>query len=71
MNSGNSVKIRKDPWLPDADNPYIITVNEAVQGKTVNSLLVTSESRWDVDLLEDIFEERDVNLILFIPIQAN
>lgn len=35
------------------------------------SLLNTEQNQWDVDLLRDVFEERDVNLILAIPINVD
>lgn len=40
------------------------TFNEALEGKMVSSLMVMSENRWDVDLVNDMFEVRDANSIL-------
>lgn len=66
-----STSIIKDPWLPDDDIPYIQSNNEVVKDKMVSSLMIMSEIQWNKDLLNDIFEARDVNLILSIPLRNN
>lgn len=33
--------------------------------------MITDENQWDVDILYDIFDDRDVNLILSVPIREN
>ncbi|XP_074342724.1 uncharacterized protein LOC141680379 [Apium graveolens] len=38
---------------------------------TVSSLLVVGENRWDEEVIYNMFEERDVNLILSIPLNQN
>lgn len=45
----------------------VMTVNEAIKGPTVSALIVTNERRWDIDLIHDIFDQRDVDLILATP----
>lgn len=45
------------------------TVNGSLEGVSISSLMVTNESRWDMNLINDIFEVRDANLILSIPLQ--
>lgn len=37
----------------------------------VSSLMTTGENKWDVDLIQDIFDIRDVNLILEILLQQH
>ncbi|KAL8091729.1 hypothetical protein AgCh_034115 [Apium graveolens] len=71
VGSGMSVGINNYPWLPDTDDPYIHTRSEALTGKTVSSLMVNGRLEWDTDLINDIFEERDANLILTIPLKPN
>lgn len=71
MGSGKNISIVNDPWLPDAQNPYIVTDNTALEGQKVSTLLETGKNRWDVDLLRDMFEKRDINLILSIPLGRN
>ncbi|KAL8113779.1 hypothetical protein AgCh_020904 [Apium graveolens] len=64
VGKGSSVSIVDDPWIPDIENPYVTTRNEAIKGKTVSNLMVMGERRWDVDLVRDIFNQRDTSLIL-------
>lgn len=71
VGSGIQVKILDDPWLPDVQEPYIHTRSEALEGKTVASLMVTDIIEWDIDLVNDIFDERDANMILSIPLGVN
>lgn len=65
------MSIQDKPWLPDVQNPYIHTRHEAIVGQTVSSLMVTGRMEWDIDLVNDIFEERDANLILSIPLGSD
>ncbi|KAK1392403.1 hypothetical protein POM88_011459 [Heracleum sosnowskyi] len=69
IGTGRNVNILADPWLPNDEDPYVYTVNEALTVKMVSSLMITGHNQWDVDLLADFFEDRDTNLILFIPSQ--
>lgn len=71
VGNGASITILEDPWLPDNDNPFIQTNQIGLRDKTISSLMVTGENRWDVDLLNDMFEERDIDLILSIPLRDN
>lgn len=67
VGNGTMTSILEDPWLPDGD-PYVHTVNAAVQHKTIDVLMNTERNSWDADLVNDIFEERDARLILSIPL---
>lgn len=67
VGTGKSVNITKDPWLPSMD-PYVQTNNEAIKDKMVDVLMVTDRREWDVDLINDIFIERDAQLILSLPL---
>lgn len=67
---GTSVNIIQDPWLPGAD-PFIHTDNEVIRNKNVDMLIVPNQNIWDVDLITDIFSERDAQLILSIPLRIS
>ncbi|XP_074342398.1 uncharacterized protein LOC141679917 [Apium graveolens] len=69
VGSGNNIDVLHDPWLPCVDDPYIHTSHEAINGRKVNSLMVADQDRWDTELINDMFTERDANLILSIPLQ--
>ena len=61
-----------EPWLPDDDNPWIQPPRPpGLEDASVHSLFITGERIWDMDILVDIFNERDRNLILRIPISPN
>lgn len=71
VGSGLSISIQDDLRLPDIHNPYIHTRSEAISGRTVLSLMVIGRMEWDIELINDIFEVRDTNLILIIPLRPN
>lgn len=47
--------ILNDPWLPDEENPYVVTNYEALKGYKVSSLFDINHSLGDRDLLADMF----------------
>lgn len=49
----------------------IHTVSEALNNKMVYAPMATDQNQWDWDLMNDIFEEKVINLILSTPIQHN
>lgn len=69
VGKGTTIDILNDPWLPGHDT-YVQTVHDALRGKTVDSLMNLDQSGWDIDLLHDIFEDRDIQLILSIPLNT-
>lgn len=54
VGSGNNIDVLHDPWLPCVDDPYIHTIHEALDGKKVSSLMEIDQSRWDIELINDI-----------------
>lgn len=69
VGSGENINILHEPWLPCDRDPYIRTENEALKGNKVSSLMSTDQESWDMDLIHDIFNTRDANLILSIPVR--
>ncbi|XP_019159671.1 PREDICTED: uncharacterized protein LOC109156272 [Ipomoea nil] len=58
-----------DPWLPSDTKPYVESLPiEYLGNPTVNSLICVNSREWDREVLDDIFCERDVNLIQSIPL---
>lgn len=70
IGNGRSVNILEEPWLPCLQDLYIQTRNEAIIQQKVSSLMSTHEGRWDVDLILDIFNARDANIILSVPMNT-
>uniref|UniRef100_A0A803QEC5 Reverse transcriptase zinc-binding domain-containing protein n=1 Tax=Cannabis sativa TaxID=3483 RepID=A0A803QEC5_CANSA len=68
IGSGCGVSILNDPWLPDSINPYVETVHPALINQNVVSLLCVDNHSWDVEVINDLFGERDKNLILSIQL---
>lgn len=70
---GNGVDtiIGKDAWLPDDEYPFVQTVwHDTIFNAQVVSLLNEQGTWWDVQCVNDIFDERDAKLILQIPISV-
>ncbi|XP_019160043.1 PREDICTED: uncharacterized protein LOC109156647 [Ipomoea nil] len=69
IGDGGTVRVWGDPWLPDSDNPYVVTEEQHyLHAPLVRSLFCVDRNKWDSDLLRDIFELRDVNLIQNLPL---
>lgn len=69
VGNGITVDIKKDPWLPRVNDPYIHTVHDDITNQKVSYLMSTFNHNWDIDLVQDIFNDRDANLILSIPVR--
>lgn len=71
VGNSSSISIIDNPWLPSEDNPYVQTLHKALKEKMVASFMITWGNRWDIDLITDIFESKDIDLILSISLQNN
>lgn len=67
MGSGGNLIILNDLWLPCADDPYAHTWHEALNNRMVQSLMVTGEDIWVVDLVKNIFRGKWCKLDTFDP----
>lgn len=70
VGKGDTVLVLNEPWLPDTGDPYVHTSSEALHNVKVSSLRDLYENQWDIDLIRDLFEARDANLILSIPVNV-
>ena len=69
VGSGHNILIGSDPWLPDVENRFVSTsLNESIASAPVYSLMVPGQRRWDYDVVADIFNTRDMDLKLQIPL---
>lgn len=69
IGNGEATKVWDDSWLPDKENGFVTTVMpDQLQGITVASFMIPEERRWDMEVVNDICNSRDVELIKRIPI---
>lgn len=69
IGSGMSTSLWYDPWLPDRLNPYLETeIYPQLDSATVKSLHISDNGGWDIDLVNDLFSERDQKLIISVPL---
>ncbi|XP_019195840.1 PREDICTED: uncharacterized protein LOC109189683 [Ipomoea nil] len=69
IGDGRETKIGTDHWLPVEENPYVQSaLHGSVSEATISCLMNTQGTGWDVDCVRDVFNERDSNMILNIPI---
>lgn len=64
IGSGKYVQISNQPWLQDSHNSYISTESLSIVGRTVDSLFQTGTRDWDLEIIRDIFNDRDQRCIL-------
>lgn len=67
MGSGEKIRVLEDPWLPDK-HPWVTSVHESLRDIKVARLKHVGTNEWDLDLLEDLFNARDINLIKIISL---
>lgn len=67
VGNGMSINIKDDPWLPEIDDATIQTKSDAIRNQKVSSLISMADNSWDTDLILDVFNSRDANIILSIP----
>lgn len=70
---GNETRINilNDPWLPCTENPRVTTVCPALNHQKVTSLMMSESLAWEEDLVRDVFNNRDAQLILSIPLNSS
>ncbi|XP_019186011.1 PREDICTED: uncharacterized protein LOC109180755 [Ipomoea nil] len=72
IGNGRSTKVWTIPWLPDAHNPYVESDQVfANQSLLVSDLIDDNTGRWNVDLLHQGFNPRDVMLISQLPVNLD
>lgn len=71
VGNGQSINILEDPWLPMINEAYVQTHSEILKGQLVSSLMNTNSNSWDTDLILDVFNDRDANIILSIPVNKS
>ncbi|XP_019150943.1 PREDICTED: uncharacterized protein LOC109147742 [Ipomoea nil] len=69
IGNGLDTTIGNHAWLPCEDNPFITTaLTEEVALASVASLLNNQGTGWDVNKVTNLFNARDVSMIMNIPV---
>ncbi|WOH12304.1 hypothetical protein DCAR_0831806 [Daucus carota subsp. sativus] len=68
IGNGESIYISGQPWLHDNTNQFFTTESPAIENQKVSSLFKLDEKEWDVEIIEDIFNDRDQRQILAIQL---
>lgn len=72
IGTGEDTFVWKVPWLPSADNGYVTTTMPSeLKDINVTNLMQMQDRGWDEEVLNDIFNDRDVRLIKNIPLSNN
>ena len=68
---GQHTTISNAPWLPDKENELVTTeLTEDVATTPVSGRMIPNQRRWNYDVIMDIFNIRDSELILHIPLSS-
>ena len=71
VGSGHNISIGHDPWLPDSTNGFVSTnLNEELAAATVSCLMMPNQRIWNYEVVSDLFNARDKELILQIPLSS-
>ncbi|XP_050238017.1 uncharacterized protein LOC126687501 [Mercurialis annua] len=69
IGDGQTVSISGEPWLMNIDNPFTTTdLHPTIAQASVNSLLKVDAKEWDLDVVSDLFNSRDISEIVSIPL---
>uniref|UniRef100_A0A803PFK2 Uncharacterized protein n=1 Tax=Cannabis sativa TaxID=3483 RepID=A0A803PFK2_CANSA len=68
VGDGKNINVLGDPWLPDKLNAWVSSSHPGLANAKVANLFTMDGLSWDLDVLNDLFEPRDKELILQIPV---
>ncbi|KAM6566616.1 hypothetical protein CsatA_025744 [Cannabis sativa] len=71
IGNGDNVSILLDPWLPDPSNPFVLSDHPGLVNQKVSSLLSMQSKSWDLEIINDLLDERDKNLVLSIQLSLH
>lgn len=71
MGSGKDINVLHQPWLVDVEDPYISSTTQGLEDAKVVSLMNRESKSCDVELISDMFNDRDKHCILNIPLRAD
>uniref|UniRef100_A0A803NT91 Reverse transcriptase n=1 Tax=Cannabis sativa TaxID=3483 RepID=A0A803NT91_CANSA len=66
--NGEEINVLQEPWLPCEDDPYVHSSHPSLSEVKACNLMAMDGGSWDVEILNDLFNEREKKLILDIPL---
>lgn len=70
MGDGLKVRVWKDSWIWNKEGMGLVSVCPAGLEDQLVLELLTSDGKWNDDLIDNIFNQRDANLIKMIPLSC-
>ncbi|KAM6549548.1 hypothetical protein CsatB_021224 [Cannabis sativa] len=67
IGDGSQINVLNEPWLPCHENPFVTSSHPAL-GNALLQNLMGNDGSWDQEVLTDLFNARDRELILKIPL---
>lgn len=71
VGNGTHIQILGQPWLLTKENPFITLSPEPLYDQMVASLMCTDKKEWDIEVVTDVFNERDQACVLAVPISKS
>lgn len=71
IGSGSSIRVLDDAWLQDTVNPFVTSQHPALTDQILQCLMKSEFKEWDLEVITDLFNERDQLLILGTPLSYN
>lgn len=68
---GDRINIVGQRWLRKEQNLYITPNSSSHVNNKVNSLMCLNRKEWDRNIIQDLFNERDQQCILNVPLLEN
>uniref|UniRef100_A0A803NGN4 Reverse transcriptase domain-containing protein n=1 Tax=Cannabis sativa TaxID=3483 RepID=A0A803NGN4_CANSA len=68
---GRDTDILNTPLLPDDTHPYVLPTHLGLEHNKVQSLMIVDRLEWDTEVLSDLFDSRDYELILNVPLSSS
>ncbi|KAM6547829.1 hypothetical protein CsatB_019505 [Cannabis sativa] len=64
------IEVLNIPWLADDINPFVTSTHPVLAHSRVRQLMSPNGQCWDVELVRDLFNQRDASVIMSTPINV-
>lgn len=71
IGDGRDTNVRHSPWLPCEDNGFLTSLRYSeLEDATFHGLISDTQNAWDMEIINEICNDRDKQLIQQIPISS-